>query len=172
MRIVPMRRILFAVAAFAAVLIYLLWWVTYAGIHFNPRFRQLPPGASGELAGTSVRVLSLTRADQLVDAEGGEPALPEPGAVWIVAELEAVRHRQSDVSLCGAELLGPQQRLWPLGMTPPNRSLPDCYAELVVGRPGRVELIFMVPGRYADQLSGISLMDESSAARIPVVTPP
>lgn len=40
-----------------------------------------PPGASGESHGASIRLLSLTRADQLSDAGGGQPALPEPGAV-------------------------------------------------------------------------------------------
>ena len=49
MRLLPIRRILFAVAAFAAVLIYLIWWVTYAGIHFNPRYSVRPPGASAEV---------------------------------------------------------------------------------------------------------------------------
>ena len=32
-----MRRMLFAVGALAAVLIYLIWSVTYAGIHYTPR---------------------------------------------------------------------------------------------------------------------------------------
>ena len=40
-------------------------------------------------------VLSLTRAEQLVDTsedKSGKSAFPEPGGVWIVAEFEAVRH--------------------------------------------------------------------------------
>ena len=85
MRLLPIRRILIAVAAFAAVLIYLIWWVTYAGIHFNPRYSVRPPGASAEVYGTSVRLLSLIRADQLHNTAGGEPASPETGAVWVVA---------------------------------------------------------------------------------------
>ena len=38
-----MRRMLFAVGALAAVLIYLIWWVTYAGIHYTPRYAVRPP---------------------------------------------------------------------------------------------------------------------------------
>jgi hypothetical protein len=92
MRLLPLRRILFVVAAFAVVLIYLIWWVSYAGIHYTARYTIRSPGASGEVQGTTVRVLSLTRSDQLADAEEGEPDLPYPGAVWVVAELEALWH--------------------------------------------------------------------------------
>ena len=41
MRTLPMRRMLFAVGALAAVLIYLIWWVTYAGIHYTPRYASV-----------------------------------------------------------------------------------------------------------------------------------
>jgi len=51
MRVLPLRPILFALAAFAAVLIYLIWWVSYAGIHYIPRYSLRPPGASGEGSG-------------------------------------------------------------------------------------------------------------------------
>jgi hypothetical protein len=79
MRVLPLRPILFALAAFAAVLIYLIWWVSYAGIHYIPRYNLRPPGASGEVQGTSVRLLSMIRSDQLAAVEGGQPGIPEPG---------------------------------------------------------------------------------------------
>ena len=173
MRILQRRRILFPVAALAAVGIYLIWWVTYAGIHFAPRFSMRPPGASGELAGASIRLLSLTRADQLADANGAQPAVPEPGAVWIVAELEAVQHDSTKDFLCDTRLLGPEQRLWPnASLLRVSRALPYCDSDLTVGKhPTRFESIFMVPTRYAGQLSGIALMDTYSAARTPVIRP-
>jgi hypothetical protein len=172
MKLLPIRRILFPIAAFAAVGIYLIWWVTYAGIHFIPRFSLRPPGASGELAGTSIRVLSLTRAHQLTDAKGGQPGIPDPGAVWIVAELEAVRHDPTKDFFCDTRLLGPEQRLWSTAsLLQVSRAMPSCKSDLVVGQPTRFESIFMVPARYADQLSGIALMDGSSAARTPVIRP-
>ena len=172
MRLLPIRRILFPIAAFAAVGIYLIWWVTYAGIHYIPRFSLRPPGASGELAGASIRVLSLTRADQLTDAKGGQPSIPDPGAVWIVAELEAVRHDPTKDFFCDTRLLGPEQRLWStISLLQVSRAMPSCDSDLAVGQPTRFESIFMVPARYADQLSGIALMDASSAARTPVIRP-
>ena len=172
MSVLDMRRILFAVAALAAVGIYLIWWVTYAGMHYIPRFSMRPPGASGESHGASIRLLSLTQTDQLGDAEGGQPALPDPGAVWIVAELEVVRHDPAEEFFCEAQLLGPERRLWSTASVRVNRSTPDCSRDRGVGQPARVESIFMVPARYADQLSGLALTDSSSAARTPVITPP
>jgi hypothetical protein len=50
-KVLPLRRILLAVGAVAAALIYVIWWVTYAGIHFNPRYSTRPPGAAAEVAG-------------------------------------------------------------------------------------------------------------------------
>ena len=167
-----MRQILFVVAAFAAVLIYQIWWVTYAGIHYTPRYTIRPPGASGELHGTTVRVLSLTRSDQLADAEGGEAGLPDPGAVWVVAELEALRHDPAKEFYCGAQLVGPEWRLWSTTSVLTKRAMQSCPLDLVVGQPVRFESVFMVPARYADQLGGIALSDSTTAARIPVITPP
>jgi hypothetical protein len=167
-----MRRILFVVAALAAALIYLTWWVTYAGIHYTPRYALRPPGASGEVQGTTVRVLSLVRSDQLADAGGGEPALPDPGAVWVVAELEAVRHDPAKKFNCGPRLLGPEQRLWSTAASGgAKRAMESCPLDLAVGQPVRFESIFMVPARYADQLVGIALIDYSTAARTPVIRP-
>jgi hypothetical protein len=177
MSVLPMRRILLAVAAFAAVLIYLIWWVTYAGIHFSPRYRLLPPGVSGEVQGTSVRLLSLTRSDQLANAGPGQPGLPDPGAVWVVAQLEALRHDPGKEFFCETELIGPEWRHWSTASlftasAGVQRETPACSLDLAVGQPMRFESIFTVPARYADQLSGIALEDDSTAARTPVITPP
>ena len=172
MRVLPLRRILFLVATFAAVLIYLIWWVTYAGIHYIPRYTLRPPGASGEVQGTTVRVLSLVRSEQLADADGSQPGLPDPGAVWVVAELEAVRHDPAKEFNCGARLLGPEQRLWSTtASVRTKRAMESCPLDLPVGQSVRFESIFMVPARYADQLLGIALTDHSSAARTPVIRP-
>jgi hypothetical protein len=172
MRLLPLRRILFVVAAFAVVLIYLIWWVSYAGIHYTARYTIRSPGASGEVQGTTVRVLSLTRSDQLADAEEGEPDLPYPGAVWVVAELEALWHDPAKEYYCGAQLIGPERRLWSTSSSPTKRAMQSCPLDLVVGQPVRFEAIYMVPARYADQISGIALSDSSTAARVPVITPP
>jgi hypothetical protein len=172
MRLLPIRPILFAVAAFAAVLIYLIWWVTYAGIHYNPRYSVRPPGVSVEVQGTSVRLLSLIRADQLSNSGGGQPAIPEPGAVWVVAALEAVRHDPGKEFGCETKLLGPERRIWATESFHVKRATEDCERENPVGKAVRFESIFMVPARYADQLIGIALVDSSTTARTPVLRPP
>jgi hypothetical protein len=146
---------LFAVGALAAVLIYLIWWVTYAGIHYTPRYAVRPPGVAGEVQGTSVRLLSLTRAEQLV-----------------VAEFEAVRHDPGKTFYCDTELLGPQRRLWARAATGAGRAIPGCLPDdFAVDRLVRFEAVFLVPIRYADQLAGVALVDDSTAARTPVITP-
>jgi hypothetical protein len=172
MRTIPMKRVLFVVGALAAVGIYLIWWVTYAGIHYIPRYTLRPPGATAEVQRTSVRLLSLTRADQLVNDEEDKPGFPDPGTVWIVAEFEAERHDPAQDFYCDTRLMGPQQRLW--SPAPPvGRTTPGCRSDdLAVGQPGRFEAIFSVPTRYANQLVGIALPDDSTAARTPVLTPP
>jgi hypothetical protein len=173
MRALPMKRILFPVAAFAAVAIYVVWWVTYAGIHYDPRYSLRPPGAAADVKGTSVRLLSLVRSDQLADASGGPPEIPHPGAVWVVAEFESTQHDPADKLSCGStRLLGPQGRLWNPELFRVQRTMQECQSSQPVGQAVRYESIFMVPARYADQLIGIALEDRSTAARTQVIRPP
>ena len=151
----------------------MIWWVTYAGIHYNARYSIRPPGAAAEVEGSSVRLLSLVRSDQLADASGGMPLFPDPGAVWVVGEFESVRHDPAEKFLCGTRLLGPQRRVWiPEPFPEVKRVTEDCQTNNPVGQAVRFESIFMVPARYADQLIGIELYDPSTAARTPVLTPP
>jgi hypothetical protein len=172
MRALSMRRVLFPVATFAAVAVYVTWWVTYAGIHYEPRYAIQPPVAAAEVAGTSVRLLSLVRSDRLADASGGSPELPHPGAVWVVAEFESVQHDPAEKLSCGStRLLGPQGRLWNPELFRVQRAMEDCKPNHPVGEAVRYESIFMVPARYADQLIGIALEDRSTAARTQVIRP-
>jgi hypothetical protein len=171
MKVLPLRRILLAVGALAAALIYVIWWVTYAAIHLTPRYSTRPPGAAAEVAGTSVRLLSLVRSDELRDAMGGQPEFPAPGAVWIVAELEMLRHDSGKTFYCDIKVLGPQGRVWPEAAFQVQRATSDCDIDNPVGQPVRVESVFMVPARYVDQLMGIALEDGSTPARTPVIRP-
>jgi hypothetical protein len=168
----PLQRILLLIAALAAVAIYLIWWVTYAGIHYNTRYSVRPPGAPAEVQGTSVRLLSLVRSGQLADASGGPPEVPDPGAIWVVAEFEAVRHDPAEKFLCSSTtLLGPQGRVWIPELFRVQRRTEECRPNLPVDQAVRYESIFMVPARYADQLIGIALWDNTTPARAPVLTP-
>jgi hypothetical protein len=154
------------------VAVYVTWWVTYAGIHYEPRYAIQPPGAAAEVARTSVRLLSLVRSDRLADASGGSPELPHPGAVWVVAVFESVQHDPAEKLSCSStRLLGPQGRLWNAELFRVQRAMEDCKPNHPVGQAVRYESIFMVPARYADQLIGIALEDRSTAARTQVIRP-
>lgn len=169
-RALPLRTALVTTAVGACVLLYLLWWTTYARIHFEQRYAPEPRGAVGEVASTSIRVLSLTAAPQLADQRyGGEPESAEPGTVWVVAELEAVQAPGAAEFYCTLELLGPDGRRWtPQPKT--SRTLPSC-SDALSSRPRRFETIFLVPERFRNQLVGIVLRDPSGPARAPVITP-
>jgi hypothetical protein len=120
-----------------------------------------------------VRLLSLTQTDQLTEVDGDQPELPDPGAVWIVAELEAVRHDETKKFLCLTEVVGPEGLRWEPADVYIERSVPRCdSSELPVDQPHRFEALYMVPRRYADQLVGIALPDNSTADRTPVIRPP
>lgn len=167
----PLRTASATTAVGALVLLYLLWWTTYAQVHFEPRYAPRPPGAAGEVAGTSIRVLSMVAAPRLADQRyGGEPDSAVPGAVWVVAELEAV-HAPGVAGLCTLELLGPGGRRW-TPQTTTSRTLPSCSSAALSARPSSFETVFLVPERFADRLVGIVLLDPSDPGRAPVVTPP
>ena len=101
MRPLPVRTGLFVTMAFSLVLLYLIWWSAYTNVHYESRYTPQPPGAAAEVHGTSVRLLSLTQSDQLTEVGSDQPPkVPDPGAVWIVAELEAVRHGEASEFLC------------------------------------------------------------------------
>jgi hypothetical protein len=173
MRPLPLRRTLVVTAVSCLVVLYLLWWTTYTDIHFRERFSQRPPGAAGQVGGTSIRLLSISRSELLADQKFGRP--PEqagPGTTWVVAELEAVQHPGAPAFYCTLELVGPQGRLWDK-RSQTTRTAPDCDTdEFAAGRQIRFETVFLVPDRFADQIAGVALLDPSVADRVPVIAPP
>lgn len=173
MRAVPIRTALVTTTVACLVLLYLLWWTTYAGTHFDQRFTQQPPGAAGQVGGTSIRLVSLTSTLLLADQKyGGEPEAAEPGAAWVVAVLEGVQEPGAPEFFCTLELVGPDGRRWDK-QTSVGRTLPYCDSDaLKSGNPVRFETIFLVPERFADQVAGVALLDPSVPDRVPVITPP
>lgn len=166
-----LRTALVSTGVGALVVLYLLWWTTYAQVHFEQRYAPAAPGAAGEVAGTSIRVLSLTAAAQLADQKyGGEPESAEPGTVWVVAELEAVQAPGAPTFYCSLELLGPDGRRWSPQIKT-ARTLSSCSADALSDRPVRFETIFLVPERFRGELVGIALLDSTDAGRVPVVRP-
>ena len=172
MRPFPLRAALGTTSVVCLVVLYLLWWTTYADIHFNERFAQRPPGAAGQVGGTSIRLLSITHSKLLADqTNGGVPEQASPGTTWVVAQLEAVHPPGAPDFYCTIELLGPDGRLWDKQFKF-ARTTPACNSDdLKSGRPVRFETIFLVPERFRDQIAGVALMDPSVADRVPVITP-
>jgi hypothetical protein len=174
MQTLPLRTTLFVTAVAAMVLVYLLWWTTYAEIHIEGRYTQRPAGATGKVGGTSIRLLSLTRSPLLADQKsGGPPDKASPGTTWVVADLEGLQRPGAPKLLCTFELIGPAGRAWENQGFLFDRSMPSCtLSEFPPGTPVRFEEVFLVPERFADQLVGVALVDHSVARRTPVVVPP
>ena len=172
MRPLPLRRTLATTAVGCLVVLYLLWWTTYAGIHFEERFAQQPPGAPGKVGGTSIRVLSMTRSHLLANQTyESAPKPASPGTSWVVVELEAVQQQGAPDFYCTIELAGLEGRLWEKQFQV-GRTAPTCDSdELKSGRPVRFETIFSVPDRLIDQIAGVALLDSTVADRVPVITP-
>jgi hypothetical protein len=174
MQTLPLRTTLFLTAVAAMVLVYLLWWTTYAKIHFDDRYTQRPAGAAGEVGGTSIRLLSVTRSPLLAGPKnGGVPDKAGPGTTWVVVNFEAVQRPGAPKLLCTFELIGPEGRAWEQQDFLFNRAMPSCaVSEFRPETPVRFEEVFLVPERFADQLVGVALVDHSVTRRTPVVVPP
>ncbi len=172
MRVLPLRTVLFLTAVCAMVLLYLLWWTTYATIHFDDRFDQRPSGASVERSGgTTIRLVSLTRSAMLADQlYGGAPEQAGPGTTWIVAIFEAVQTGGTKIP-CTFEVVGPGGRAWQQQSLLTKRTISSCVSAEFGPTPVRVEEIFLVPERFADQLVGVALLDHGVTERSPVVRP-
>jgi hypothetical protein len=172
-RTLPIRTVLVTTAVGCLVLLYVLWWTTYVATHVEQRYDQRPPGEVGRIGGTSIRVLSLTSSVLLADQEySGPPEAAEPGAVWVVAVLEATQEPGAPEFFCTVELLGPDGRRWE-PQTNVTRTLPYCSGDLVKpGPPVRFETIFLVPERFVGQIVGVALPDPTVADRVDVIAPP
>lgn len=173
MRTLPLRTALVTTTVACLVLLYVVWWTTYAGIHFNERYVQLAPGAAGQAKGTSIRVVSLTQTPQLANQKYDDPPKSaDPGAVWMVAVMESSHEAGAPEFLCTVELLGPDGRRWEK-TGEGSRALPSCVSD-EVNAPGpvRFEEVFEVPQEFAAQIMGVALVDMSDADRTVVLTPP
>ena len=166
-----LRRILFLTVSATLVLIYVVWWATYASTHQGERFSQLPPGRAAESADATISLLSLVQAPELVDAKGGEPLSPDPGAVWVVAGMEITKHRAGDRFLCGFAAIGPERRIWEGSSPFVERAVNNCDDD-DRGRaavPVRGDL--HGAAAYAVELAGIAPIDHSTAKRSPILLP-
>jgi hypothetical protein len=166
------RAWLQTVAVLLVVVIYLLAWSSYSAAHTLDRYRRLAPGEAATRAEGRTRLLSLTRADRLTDSKGGRDAVADAGTTYVVAELELTQQQPVEYPYCSGVLLGPGGRTWQLAGTSVERAVSSCDpSAVVVGRPYRYEGIYEVPLRYADQIVGVALPDQTEAGRTPVLRP-
>ena len=174
MRLLRRRRTAFVATCVALVMIYLTWWITYAETHQKPRYVQLSAGQPAEFSDGTMRVLTLAVADELVQPQGGgDPAVADPGTVWVVVTMEVVKSRVTDRIWCSIDLLATDGRIWERNGPDFERSLPGCDEDqMVLDRPFRFEAIFRVPRREATALAGVAIDDTASVARAPVIRPP
>jgi hypothetical protein len=160
------RRLVVLVIVAALVLIYQIWWVSYAQIHQYSRFRQLPPGAAASTKGFTVRLEQLVIADQLADKNGEPPALPAPGASWVVARLQVTTRDQAP-GCCDFPLVATNGATWKTTYPSVTREVGTFYGS--ERAPYEFELIYEVPAGATQQLVGIGVDDLTSTARIPVL---
>ncbi|MBA8793655.1 hypothetical protein FHX74_001260 [Friedmanniella endophytica] len=154
----------------ALVVTYLVIWTLYAGTHTYPRYRQLAAGAAST-GNTSFRVTSLV-STEAVRTKYGDVAHPDPGAVFVVAEVTVLLRAPEEDPICGLDLLGPGGRTWETPIGGPTTDQPsDCSDGLVVGRPFSYQQIFEIPATYADQLRGLVVVNHLTGAPSQVIRP-
>lgn len=168
------RRAWLVFAALALLTaVYLVGWSSYAALHTRDRYEQRPPGAAASRGGAEFRLVGLTRSDQLADGTSGRTQDADPGAVFVVAVVEAVPRVAEPVTLCTVALLGPGGRIWTPDTVQVQRSVPSCSPDDArEGQPYRFEAVFQVPERDAGLLRGLALTDRSGVERSAVLRPP
>lgn len=172
MTLLRQSRVLFVIACVALTTIYLTWWTAYATVHQSERFVPLPAGRPLERPELTLRVLSLAQAAQLTASDGGEPARPEPGTVWVVATMEVVRHVEDDLPVCNPTLVDTDQRQWSTKPPSTTRALQCDSDDVVIGQPYRYEAIYSVPSRLSSAVAGVALVDSTTVRRTPLLSPP
>jgi len=159
----PARVRAWLVAAVAAllVLLYLSCELTYSSSHLDPpRYRPLAAGEVAHGRSADFRLLSLRSTERWGRGFDGSPGAAEPGAVWVVAQLEVTPRRHEESLLCTLTLVGTDGRSWPAeGFGPAHegeRCAPDPE-NVVIGTTYPFVLGFQVPAQEADHLAGLAL---------------
>lgn len=173
------RSLLVLVIVASVCLSYLAGWMYWAQVHVVVRHEQVPPGATVTEQGIELTLTSLVRTSVLEvseeEADSGveEPVAP-PNTVYVVARVEAVATDEADpeMPLCTFKLLGPDDRTWEYdGIGGPERGLPSTCSDAPLNQPYELELIYVIPEKYADQIGGLSVVEYKGAPE-KVLRPP
>lgn len=167
------RAWLTALAAALLVMLYVVVELVYSSTHLPPdRYDPVPAGASAEVRGAEFRVLTL-RQTNYWGTDGGEPASPDPGAVWVVAQLEVTPTEKRDYLLCTMNLVATDGRAWEPVSIGPTHEGESCAPEpenALVGTTYPFVLGFQVPAAEVDKVAGLALETYSWRAK-PLISP-
>lgn len=172
----PARVRAWLAAAIAAllVLLYLTLELTYASTHLDPpRYVAAEPGGVAHATSADFRLLSLRRTEAWGE-EDGAPGSPDPGAVWVVAQLEVTPRVRTDYLLCTMNLVTTDGRAWEpqsLGPTAEGESCAPDPENVEVGTTYPFVLGYQVPIGDADRLAGLAIETYSWRSH-PLLRPP
>lgn len=176
-RLPPARVRAWLVAAIAAllVLVYVSTELTYSSTHLDPpRYAPVDPGEVGHGRDADFRLLSLRQTEQWGQSSFGEPGAPDPGAVWVVAQLEITPRKHQDYLLCTLQLVSSDGRAWEsegLGPTHEGESCAPDPENVQLGTTYPFVLGFQVPLAEVDHLAGLAV-DMYSWRSYPLLRPP
>lgn len=173
----PGRVRVWLAAAIAAllVLLYLSVELTYASTHLDPpRYAPVEPGEVGRSGSADFRLLSLRRTEAWGREVGGGAGSPDPGAVWVVAQLEVTPRVREDYLLCTMDLVATDGRSWEpeiLGPTHEGESCAPDPGDVEIGATYPFVLAYQVPISDADRLAGLAIQTYSWRS-YPLIRPP
>jgi hypothetical protein len=155
------RAWLVALVAALLVLVYLVVELTYSSSHLDPpRYAPVAPGAVAHGKSADFRLLSLRRTERWGHEIGGDAGSPEPGAVWVVAQLEVTPRSHEDYLLCTLRLVSTDGRSWESAFGAPTHDGDSCAPDpedAQLGTTYPFVLGFEVPVNEADHLAGLGL---------------
>jgi hypothetical protein len=171
-----LRAWLAAALAVLLVLVYLSVEWTYASTHLPPpRFHPVAPGAVGRGTYADFRLVSLRRTEHFGHDLDGDPGSPDPGSVWVVAQLEITPRRHQDYVLCTSSIVATDGRSWApedLGPTHEGESCAgDDDEDVRLGTTYPFVAAYEVPEDEADHIAGIGIETYSWHAQ-PLLRPP
>jgi hypothetical protein len=161
------------------VLLVLLWVtvdITYLSTHEPPpRYVALAPGEIARSRTAEFRLLSLEQTSSWGRDDEGRPASPDPGAVWVVAQLEVTPRVHEDYLLCSFTLVSTDARVWESvdfgGPTAEGESCAPDPEHVELGTTYRFRQGFQVPADEAAEIAGVALPSFSARA-YQVLRPP
>ena len=171
-----LRAWLAAAVAVLLVLVYLSAEWTYSSSHLPPpRFDPVAPGAVGHGPYADFRLVSLRQTEQWGHDFDDKPVAPDPGAVWVVAQLEITPRKHQRYVLCTSRIVATDGRSWePADLTPQHEGedcAPDEEGAVRLGTTYPFVAAYQVPAEEANHIAGIGIETYSWRAQ-PLLRPP